>query len=190
MPMKHSIYDSDTHYSIDPITRKLKNESSLKTTLIQGDHNSERFTFEIPRYIEGHDMSLCDKVEIHYVNTDAKTKWTYNDVYEVTDLQVYSEDDQLVIFSWLISGNATQYAGGLSFLIKFKCFDDQDNTKIAYTWSTAIYTGMSVTEGMNNSEGIVIDNSDTLEEWKQELLGIKDSIEGIERLIDESGVLG
>lgn len=172
MPMKHSIYDSDTHYSIDPVTRKFKNELSTKTTLIQRDHNSERFTFEIPRYVEGHDMSLCDKVEIHYVNTDSKTRYSQPGIYEVDDLQVYSEDEDIVIFSWLISGNATQYAGGLSFLITFKCFDPEDSTKIEYTWNTSIYTGLSISEGMSNSEEIEATYVDVLEQWKQELLGL------------------
>ena len=44
MAHKHSVYDTDTHFSINQITQAIKNESSSKTTLIQYDHNSERFT--------------------------------------------------------------------------------------------------------------------------------------------------
>lgn len=44
----HNVYDTDTHFSINPVTRMIKNESSKKVTLIQHDHNSERFTFELP----------------------------------------------------------------------------------------------------------------------------------------------
>ena len=173
MPMKHSIYDTDTRYSIDPITRKFKNKSSTKTTLIQGDHNSERFTFEIPRYVEGHDMSLCDKVEVNYINVDSKTKDSNKGLYIVNDVQVSSEDENIVIFSWLVSGNATMYSGGLSFLITFKCFDLQDNTKISYSWNTSIYTGISISDGMSNTEFIVEEYIDVLEQWKQELMGLK-----------------
>lgn len=186
---KHSIYDSDTHYSIDPITRKFKNESSIKTTLIQGDHNSERFTFEIPRYVEGHDMSLCDKVEIHYINTDSKTKESHKDLYEVDDLQVYSEDENIVIFSWLISGNATRYIGGLSFIVTFKCFDAQDTDVVEYRWSTAKYSGLSISEGMSNTEDIAFTYADVLEQWKQEILDASASLTELETMIDESGVL-
>ena len=65
MGHKHSVYDSDAHFSINPITKVIKNESSKKTTLVQGDHNSERFSFDIPRFIEGHDMMNCNLVEVH-----------------------------------------------------------------------------------------------------------------------------
>ena len=78
MAHKHSVYDTDTHFSINPMTRALKNESLSKTCLIQYDHNSERLTFEIPRYIEQHDLSLCDVVEIHYLNVEANTNATKN----------------------------------------------------------------------------------------------------------------
>ena len=44
----HSVYDNDTHFKIDPATRQISNESG-KVVLMQNDHNSERFTFEIPR---------------------------------------------------------------------------------------------------------------------------------------------
>ncbi len=66
MSHNHNIADSDTRFIIDPITRIIRNQASKKTTLMQNDHNSERFTFELPRYVEGHDMSLCNAVEIHY----------------------------------------------------------------------------------------------------------------------------
>ena len=70
----HSVFDSDTHFVIDPITRQLKNETSKKASVVQFDHNSECFTFELPRIIEGHDMTTCNVVQIHYLNIDAKTK--------------------------------------------------------------------------------------------------------------------
>lgn len=156
----HSIYDSDSHFKIDHITRAIKNESSSKVMLIQGDHNSERFTFEIARYIEGHDMSLCDKVRIHFSNGD------HNDVYEVNDLQISSENEDVVIFSWLISSNATGATGALTFLIEFLCLNDET---IEYRWNTAIYSGITIGKGMNNSASVIYEYADILEQWKQEL---------------------
>lgn len=44
MKQKHSVYDTDAHFSISAATRSIKNESTTKTTVIQNDHNSERFT--------------------------------------------------------------------------------------------------------------------------------------------------
>ena len=115
----HTVSDTDTIFSINPITRAIKNESNRKTTLIQGDHNSERYTFEIPRYIEEHDMSLCNKVEVHYLNI-GENGTKKKGIYTVDDLKL-SEDKEKVICSWLISENATEYKGALNFLVRYMC---------------------------------------------------------------------
>ena len=70
----HEMRDTDKHFIIDPVTRSITNANAAKNKLIQFDHNSEIFTFEIPQYVDGHDMNKCDKVEIHYINIDGKTK--------------------------------------------------------------------------------------------------------------------
>ena len=120
----HEVIDSDKCFTIDPITRAIVNDAgNKKTQLIQNDHNSERFAFQLPRYIEGHDMSLCDKVEVHYINIDQSSNERSVGVYEVTDLAL-SEDNESVLLSWLISNNATKYVGVLSFAICFKCMSD------------------------------------------------------------------
>lgn len=169
--LKHSVYDSDTHFSINPSTRVIKNESTTKSGLIQFDHNSERFTFEMPKEIEGHDMSLCDIVEIHYINIDSQTKVESHGYYAVDDLQVCKDDPDIVIFSWLISQNATQYVGHLHFLIRFACVDDNNN--LLYVWNTAVHTGMSVADGIYNSDFILEDYADVLVKWKAEIQAFK-----------------
>lgn len=164
MALKHSVYDSDTHFSINPITRAIKNESTTKTGLIQYDHNSERFTFEMPKIIEGHDMSQCDIVEIHYINIDGKTEITSSGVYPVEDMQIDTTDSNIVIFSWLISQNATKYVGHLNFLVRFACTDEEGN--ILYVWNTAVHTGIAVSNGIYNSEFVLEQYVDVLERWK------------------------
>jgi hypothetical protein len=143
MALRHGVYDSDTHFTINPSNRALKNEGSNKTVLIQYDHNSERFTFEIPRYIESHDMSLCNVVQVHFNNQQSKG------VYDVTDMQISPENENVIIMSWLVSSEATQYAGSLEFLIRFSCVE---NGKVEYVWSTAIYSGISISNGIYNSK--------------------------------------
>lgn len=161
----HSVYDGDTHFKIIPVSRKIENTTG-KVILMQNDHNSERFTFEIPRYIEGHDMSICNKVEVHYNNTDTKTKDVNKDVYEATDLQVSPDSEDVVICSWLISGNATKYAGSLYFVLRFACLTD---STIDYQWFTDIYKDITISKSIFNTETVAIDNSDILEQWKAEI---------------------
>lgn len=163
MAHKHSVYDTDTHFIINADTREITNASAQKIKLMQGDHNSERFTFECPRVIDGHDMSQVDKIEVHYINIDAKIKDTSKDVYIVSDKQISPDADDVVIFSWLVSGNATKYAGSLIFRITFKCLT---GSTIDYAWNTAIFTGVSVGDGMDNGEAVLTEYTDVLEAWK------------------------
>lgn len=170
----HIIHDSDAHFTIDPITRAIINESK-KTTVIQHDHNSEKFTFAIPK-VEGHDMSACNRVEIHYINIDAtdKTKKATG-VYEADDLKTSSDDSGKVTFSWLLSRNATQYAGSLNFLIRFACITDGVEE---YAWNTAIFQSITVGSGMyNGGEEVIEPYLDVIAQWKNDLFGVGDTQE-------------
>lgn len=168
MGHKHSVYDTDAHFTIDPITKKIKNESSKKNTLVQGDHNSERFSFDIPRFVEGHDMMLCDAIEIHYDNKEDGTGKVSSDFYEADDKQISPADENVVIFSWLIIDTATQYAGTLEFSIKFKCME---NGACTYKWNTEEYTDISVSKCKDNS-GVVVERApNVVDQWHEQIFG-------------------
>ena len=150
MNHSHVLYDSDPHFKIDPISRKITNESSTKTTIIQHDHNSERFTFECPRYVEGHDLSKCNVVEVHYMNIEANTKIVRAGVYSVDDLRIKDDDDDTVVCSWLVANNATQLVGQLQFLVRFSCTLETTG-KVEYVWNTGIYSAINVLSGIYNN---------------------------------------
>lgn len=71
MNHKHMVFDTDEKFIIDSATRAITNSREKPFQLIQHDHNSEKFSFVCDRYVEGHDMSLCNKVEIHYDNIES-----------------------------------------------------------------------------------------------------------------------
>ena len=154
---KHSVYDTDPHFQIDGITRAVKNVSATKTMLVQHDHNSERFTFEVPRYIDGHDMSICDSTQIHFTNTSTNKAQKYDGMYIVEDLQVSPDGDDVVIFSWLISNKVTQYVGNVSFTIRFACTDDDGS--VVYVWNTAKHSNIQVVESIYNGEPVEDDRN-------------------------------
>lgn len=167
MEHKHGVYDSDTRFSINAVTRQIKSDPKQKTVIMQNDHNSERFTFELPRYIEQHDMSLCNQVEVHYLNSAAKDKGEFKKgLYTVDDLQISPDDPEKVVCSWLISQNATQLVGKLSFRLRFKCVE---NGVITYAWHTAIFADISVSDGINADETFEMDYVDIIEQWKEAL---------------------
>lgn len=157
----HEMRDSDNHFSVDPVARTIKN-NSLKTILVQNDHNSEIFTFECPRFIEDHDMLLCNRVEIHYTNVDSSTRQEVVGVYEVQDFNVSEDDDQYVVWSWTISRNATQLVGSLSFAFRFACLTDEE---VDYAWSTIPFTNISISKSLYNGEEVVDEYRDLLEQW-------------------------
>lgn len=162
----HSVYDTDPHFKIDPVTRAIINQSETKTKLMQYDHNSERFTFEIPRLVDGHDMSLCNRIKIHYLNINASTKETNADVYFVDDTQLSPESDDVVIFSWLVSKNATMHAGSLNFLVRFVCVNGDT---IDYAWSTDVHKGITIGDGIHNSATVVEEYTDVFAAWEKEI---------------------
>lgn len=165
MAHKHSVHDSDARFVINPVTRMVTVGNPKKTTVIQHDHNSERFTFECPKYIEGHDMSTCDLVEVHYLNVDTITKAQNTGVYVVTDLKVATDDPNTVVCSWVISHNATQLVGDLNFVVRYCCTDDG---VVTYAWNTAITT-VKVSNGISGSETVVNEYADVLVQWKEDL---------------------
>lgn len=174
--MEHTnkIKDTDAFFVIDPITRTIKNMSHSKVSVIQFDHNSERFTFSLPRYIEDHDMLESTKAEVHYICAKSQTKG----IYEMTDLAIDPEDENKVICTWLLSQNVTLEAGAIAFLLRFSCVAE-DGT-IEYAWNTAIFNGISVAEGIYNTEAIVEQYADILEQWKAEIKSyVNDVVKGI-----------
>ena len=169
MPHRNKVIDKDAHFEIDPITRAIKNASSAKVSIIQYDHNSERFSFTIPRYIEEHDMMECNKVEVHYINVSSDHKKQNVGVYTVTDLAQHTTDSDKVTCTWLLSQNVTLYAGAIQFLLRFSCIAG-DGVTVDYVWNSGIYTGISVTKGINNGEAIIVQYADILEAWKKDII--------------------
>lgn len=172
MTHKHSVYDTDKHFIVDALTRTIISQSK-KTKLMQYDHNSERFTFQVPRYIDGHDMSLCDEIDIHYINLSSDTLHQSTGPYPVADMQVSPDGEDTIIFSWLISGNATAYTGTLIFAIEFKCLTD---SMIEYAWHTDAFSDIEIV-GTIRTEGsdVILEYHDVIAQWQNKLFGEGDS---------------
>lgn len=163
----HSVYDTDKHFTIDPATRALVNQTPEKACIMQYDHASERITFDLPAEVEGHKILDCNRVEVHYLNIDAKTQEQRTGLYEVDDLQLSPADEAVAICSWLISMNATQLVGPLYFRVTFKCVTDGN---LDYSWSTAIYKGLTVSDGINCTEYVEEQYADIIAQWREDLV--------------------
>jgi hypothetical protein len=155
----HKVGDNDKCFVINPDTRAVT--SPTRVVVAWMDHNSEYITFKIPRYIEAHDTNLCNNVEIHYRNYgDDGEKFG---IYTVSDLKTDPSDENTLMFTWLISQNATSFIGRIMFVIRLQCLKDAE---ILYSWSTKICESITVSESLRNTEKIVEQYADVLEQWK------------------------
>ena len=169
----HPVPDTDTYFVIDPYTREIENTNYNKTVLMRGDHNSERFTFELPRYVDGHDMSLCNRVLIHFDNVGDSIENIHSDVAEAKDLRLEEGDSEKVICSWLIRREATQIVGILSFSLQYLCVEDGE---ITYEWNTDSYDNIEIRKSKQNAEASIVKYTNVLEEWRAQIFGVGDSI--------------
>lgn len=171
----HEVIDTDVHYKIDGLTRTITNIDEAKRELVQNDHNSERFTFEIPRYVDGHDFSECNLVQIHFENKDTYERNISRDFYTVDDLHVKEDDEETVVLSWLIPYTATKYVGTLDFVIRFACTNEKG--EITYVWNTTVFKGITILPGIFNSEEIIKQYPDVFSELFTELQSFEEALE-------------
>lgn len=169
MAHTHPVYDTDRNFLVDPYSRKLINQSPEKIVFMQNDHNCERITFEIPRYVEGHDMSICNRVRVHYINAgtiDGKSA-SHSDAQEIDDLHIDPENEEAVLCSWLIKDTVTGIPGSLSFTIVYECLTGD---RVDYRFSANPYSDIKILAGIDSSETIVEETYDILEHWRNELV--------------------
>lgn len=170
----HPVWNDDPLFVIDPDSRTISKESSNgKTQLMQYDHNSEVFRFEIPKVIEGHSITDCDIKQIHYINSGTGTSVSNREsnvgIYEIPEIETFDDPSDYVYFDWLVSQNATQLVGDLKFQIKFGCTNPDRPGEIDYMWGSQVYSAVEILPGINNAEIVVTEYTDILTQWKAEI---------------------
>lgn len=156
------IVDADEHFTIDTTTRAISSESNKKLTIMQYDNKSERYSFDVNKIIDGHDLTLCNRVQVHFINIGSN-KQKHPGLYLVDDVQVNDKDPNKLTFSWLISQDATQLSGILSFLVSFECVDGDT---VLYRWSSSTFNSIQIVAGMDNDNTIAELYADELLAWQ------------------------
>lgn len=172
----HDMLDSDPRFIIDPVTREItySTEYDEFPILVQGDHNSQHFTFELPRYIDGHDMTLCNEVFVNYINISAENTGVYNTgKYRIVDLKPDPDDEEnYVLCTWVVSGGATSLVGNLSFMVRFTCVTE---TTLDYAWNTGTYSNVTIVSAITDDSIFEQEYTDILQVWRYELIEAGDS---------------
>lgn len=169
---------NDAHFVIDIETGAVTKSDNKKLTLVQYDHNSERYTFEIDREIEGHDIIDCNRVQIHFLNTSSTGRGKTVGLYPVEDLHVHPKDTKKACFTWLISEDATQNEGLLTFMISFQCVEyNGEDTKVLYRWNSALNNMIRIVPGMDNNNAVHEIYADELLKWENYIVDNFDALE-------------
>lgn len=114
---------------------------------VQHDHNIERVTFDCPRYWDDNDMSTMN-IYINYKLPN--NTYSFSIAENVT---VDEEDSDIIHFDWVISRDATLFAGQLIFLVCAKTVDDEGNENLH--WNSETNDEMFISEGMVCCEAVL-----------------------------------
>ena len=167
----HEVVDQDPQFFIDPDPMKIISGAN-NLTIPQRATNAERLTFYLPeKSIEGHDLSACNQVLVHFRNIEEGTQAVSLGVDKITDLQVH--EDGSVTLSWIIDGEATVYAGALIFSIHFACIAEDGS--VVYNLPTLTYSGITVGETVWNSETIEKEYPDIIAEFESRISALEKS---------------
>lgn len=171
MEHKHEVTDQDRCFYIDPVKDMAVICEGTVKGLKRGDHGAEVYRFRMPLVIEGHDMSLCNKVEIHYnnIHKDPSTREiTVNKSFaEAEGFGADQEDGDTVTWTWKPTGDATQLDGKLAFCIRFACMEGET---ITYQKFSGIFDAIPVGGTIHNTEALAREYADVLESWRQEIM--------------------
>lgn len=101
-----------------------------------GDVNSQIVTFTLPRFHEGHDLSLCSNQKIKWKNLTSGIEGT-------TTLSQPNVEEKFWTAAWEVPAEAMTHAGKLEVAISLY---DVNNSTLAFAWNTATYNGFSIGE--------------------------------------------
>lgn len=137
--------ESEPHIVIDE-NRKITIPEELKRLAVQFDHNMETVTFDCPRYWDGIDMSAM-QIYINYKLSNGKLG-----SYHATNVCVDKNDTSMMHFDWTLTGNATEVAGAISFLVCVKKVNDEDDT-LDNHWNSELSTSAYISQGLEGIDG-------------------------------------
>lgn len=127
----------------------------LKRIAVQFDHDVETVTFDCVRYWDDVDMSTM-KIYINYLLPNGA-----RGSYLAQNVEVDSEVDTIMHFTWTISSALTQVKGKIKFLICINEVDRVEGTEIRH-WNSELNDELYVSEGLEVSAMIVTQNRDVI----------------------------
>lgn len=154
----------DDVLTVDLESRQILIPSSVKNIGVESDDNVRILHFRLPRYYCTTDLSEF-AIRINYENAKGG-----GDLYDVKNPAI---ENDLIKFDWIVGRYAVTYKGNVVFNV---CLRDVTDGVINREFNTTIAT-LPVLQGLETGEAIIEQNSDILEQWRNDLFGTGDTIE-------------
>ena len=123
----------ESFYEIDLNTRTITSPEYLS---IKTDHRSETVYFKVARHYGGVDLATMVCI-VQYINASGEGR-----VYAVPFFDVETlADEDMILFPWVIEGEATKTAGEVQYSVRFFKLDDSGNY-LLYNLNTLPATGI------------------------------------------------
>lgn len=119
---------------------------------VETDHRAETIYFKCPRFYDTMDLATTTCV-IQYINAAGEGRLYVVPFYDVQTLSRYDPengvDEPMLLFPWLIEGEATKAAGEVKFAIRF--YKMNGTNILTYNLNTLVAKS-KVLHGMDESE--------------------------------------
>lgn len=143
-----TVRDTGAFFTIVPETREVQVPSTHKVIGVVGDHLAEQLTFEIPKYIDSHDIRGCARRYVEWENVEGERG--SDQLVELTELPEGAQPEMLY-FTWTIRDRLAAAKGLVQFSVHFE--DVDTNGLRLYHWGTTTCKICEIRDSINHTLG-------------------------------------
>lgn len=149
MALHSTIKDTGSFFTIVPETRAVQVPSTHKVIGVVGDHLAEQLTFEIPRFIDGHDISGCARRYVAWKNVGGELG---TDQLVPLDESPEGAKEGMLYFTWTIRDRLAAVRGLVQFSLHFEdVAEGEDGERVLYHWGTTNCQNCEILDSINTS---------------------------------------
>lgn len=164
----------DNTLYIDFDSREIRIPKTILQLGVESDDDVNKLTFSVPRLYLGTDLSKFN-IYINYMNAKKE-----GDLFKVLPEKVTTDENDNLIFDWVVGRQAVAYKGTAIFNVCMKKVsdtetDEEGNPIVEQEFNTTI-AKLPVLEGLETGEAVVQEYADIFVQWEEMLFGIEDSV--------------
>lgn len=146
---------SEAHVTVSSDRTMYVEEDSYIAGIV-GDHNSNPVRIRCDRYVDGGDLTECNKFYIAWQNPTAEISGRS----EINDISVDPDNKDKLLCTWLVDHDTCSAAGTIE--ITFQAIKQDTDATILYEWQTQLNDSMQVLAGINGSYSYLHSGSNSI----------------------------